>query len=53
MRRYGLNSCDSGSGLSVASCEYDHVTSGSITFWGIPEWLSDCWLLKNNSAPES
>jgi len=41
----------SGSGLLAASCGHGNEPSGSIkrrTFFG---YLSDCWLLKKDSAP--
>jgi hypothetical protein len=49
MEWYGLDSYSSGQGPVVVSCEHDNETSGSIKCWEILEWLSDWWLLKNDS----
>jgi hypothetical protein len=37
----------------VASSEHGNELSGSIKCWEILEWLSDWWLLKKGSAPQT
>jgi hypothetical protein len=47
----GLDSSGSGQGPVAGSCEHGNQLSGSIKFWEFLEWLTDCWLLKKDSAP--
>jgi hypothetical protein len=35
------------------SCELSNVPSGFIKCWEFLEWLSNCWLLKEDTAPRS
>jgi hypothetical protein len=34
-------------------CDHGNESSGSIKFWEIFEWLSDCWVLKKDSSTSS
>jgi hypothetical protein len=35
----------------VGCCEHGNELLGSIKWWEFIEWLSSCWLLKNDSDP--
>jgi hypothetical protein len=35
----------------AVSCEHGNEPSGSIKCGEFLDWLSDCWLLKKDSAP--
>jgi hypothetical protein len=55
MGRYGLDSSGSEQGLlwGGGSCQQGNESSGFIKCWEILDYLSDCWLLENVSAPWS
>jgi hypothetical protein len=46
--RCGLDSSGSGEGLVVGSCAHDKEPAGSIKCWEF-KWMSNCWLLKNDT----
>jgi hypothetical protein len=39
--------------LVTCSCERGNEPSGSIKCWVFLEWLSNCWILRKDSAPWS
>jgi hypothetical protein len=47
---YGLDSCGSGYRKFVGSCEHGNEPSSSVIYWEFVEWLSDCRLIKKDSA---
>jgi hypothetical protein len=38
-------------GPMEGSCEHGNEPSGSMKYWAFLEWVSNCWLLKEDSAP--
>jgi hypothetical protein len=50
---YGVDSSFPGYGPVAGYCEHDNEPSGSIKYWEIFKYLSDCCLLKKDSVPGS
>jgi hypothetical protein len=47
----GVDSSDSGQGRVAGCCEHGNEPSGSVKGGVFLDYLSDCWLLKKDSAP--
>jgi len=48
-----MDASGSGQGPMMGSCEHGNKPSGSIKRGEFLDYLSDCWLLKEDSAPWS